>query len=83
MIEYIGGIVGGMKHKPLIVNGAKDHMHILLGLKPASSISSWGVLEFRGMADKRTSDLFRQLTDPPVGGLNQLNYLGGMRDLTN
>ena len=39
MIEYIGGIVGGMKHKPLIVNGAKDHMHILLGLNPSVSIS--------------------------------------------
>ena len=39
VIEYIGGIVGGMKHKPLIVNGAKDHMHILLGLNPSVSIS--------------------------------------------
>jgi len=28
-----------MKHKPLIVNGAKDHMHILLGLNPSVSIS--------------------------------------------
>ena len=39
MIEYTGGIVGGMKRKPLIVNGAKDHMHILLGLNPSVSIS--------------------------------------------
>lgn len=39
VIEYIGGIVGGMRHKPLIVNGAMDHMHILLGLSPAVSIS--------------------------------------------
>ena len=39
VIEYIGGIVGGMKHKPLIINGAKDHMHILLGLNPSVSIS--------------------------------------------
>ncbi|MDX9729388.1 MAG: transposase [Bacteroidales bacterium] len=39
VIEYIGGIVGGMKHKPLIVNGAMDHIHILLGLNPAVSIS--------------------------------------------
>ena len=39
VIEYIGGIVGGMRHKPLIVNGAMDHMHILRGLSPAVSIS--------------------------------------------
>lgn len=39
VIEYIGGIVGGMKHKPLIVNGAMDHMHILLGMNPSVSIS--------------------------------------------
>jgi REP element-mobilizing transposase RayT len=37
--EYIGGIVGGMKHKPLIINGARDHLHILLGLNPSVSIS--------------------------------------------
>ena len=37
--EYIGGIIGGMKHKPLIINGAMDHLHILLGLNPAVSIS--------------------------------------------
>ena len=37
--EYIGGIVGGMKHKPLIVNGAMDHVHILLGLNPTVSVS--------------------------------------------
>ncbi|HNX84401.1 MAG TPA: hypothetical protein PKK03_08100 [Bacteroidales bacterium] len=40
---------------------------------PAPASSLWGVLEFRLLADKRTSDLFRQLTDPPVGGLNQLS----------
>jgi REP element-mobilizing transposase RayT len=39
VIEYIGGIVRGMKHKPLIVNGAMDHIHILLGLNPTVSIS--------------------------------------------
>ena len=39
IFEYIGGIIKGMKHKALIVNGVADHVHILLGLNPSVSIS--------------------------------------------
>lgn len=39
VFEYIGGIISGMKHKSLIVNGVRDHVHILMGLNPTVSIS--------------------------------------------
>ena len=39
VFEYISGIVTGMKHKSIIVNGAQDHIHILLGLNPSKSVS--------------------------------------------
>ena len=37
--EYISGIIRGMRHKSIIVNGVSDHIHILLGLNPAVSVS--------------------------------------------
>lgn len=39
LFEYISGIVKNLKHKPLIVNGYIDHIHIFLGLNPAVSVS--------------------------------------------
>jgi putative transposase len=37
--EYIGGIITGLKHKSIIVNGTSNHVHILLGLDPSISVS--------------------------------------------
>jgi putative transposase len=39
VFEYIGGIILKLNHKPLIVNGMTDHVHILFGLNPSISIS--------------------------------------------
>lgn len=39
LFEYTSGIIRNKGHKPLIVNGTQDHIHILLGLKPSSSVS--------------------------------------------
>jgi putative transposase len=39
IFEYIGGILVGLKHKPIIINGVSDHIHILFGLNPAISVS--------------------------------------------
>jgi REP element-mobilizing transposase RayT len=39
IFEYISGIITDLKHKSIIVNGASDHIHILIGLNPAISIS--------------------------------------------
>jgi len=36
---YVSGIIKGLKHKSLIVNGVPDHIHILLGLNPSVSVS--------------------------------------------
>jgi putative transposase len=50
--EYISGIITGMKHKSIIVNGVEDHIHILLGLNPSVSVSD----TVHGI--KRSSSLF-------------------------
>lgn len=39
VFEYISGIITGMNHKSIIVNGMSDHVHILIGLNPSISIS--------------------------------------------
>lgn len=39
VFEYISGIVTNQRHKSIIVNGVSDHIHILLGLNPAISVS--------------------------------------------
>ncbi len=39
IFEYISGIITGMKHKSIIVNGVADHIHILFGLNPSVSVS--------------------------------------------
>jgi putative transposase len=37
--KYIAGIVSGKEQKPLAVNGMPDHVHVLVGLRPAMRIS--------------------------------------------
>ncbi|HNS16692.1 MAG TPA: IS200/IS605 family transposase [Bacteroidales bacterium] len=52
IFEYISGIISTMDHKPIIVNGMADHVHILIGLNPSISISD----TVHGI--KRNSSLF-------------------------
>jgi putative transposase len=37
--KYIAGIISGKGQKALAVNGMPDHIHVLVGLKPAMRIS--------------------------------------------
>lgn len=37
--KYIAGIIRNKEQKPLAVNGMPDHIHVLMGLKPAMRIS--------------------------------------------
>jgi putative transposase len=39
VFKYMVGIIKGKNHKPIIVNGVTDHVHVFVGLKPAMSIS--------------------------------------------
>ncbi|WP_338875813.1 IS200/IS605 family transposase [Spirosoma sp. SC4-14] len=39
LYKYIAGIIKGKDQKPIIVNGAADHVHIFAGLRPSMSIS--------------------------------------------
>ena len=39
LYKYISGIVTGKEQKSLVVKGMPDHIHILVGLKPAMRIS--------------------------------------------
>lgn len=38
VFKYISGIIKGKNQKPIIVNGVSDHVHVLVGLKPAMPI---------------------------------------------
>jgi REP element-mobilizing transposase RayT len=38
LYRYIAGIVNGKEQKSLAVNGMPDHIHVLVGLKPAMRI---------------------------------------------
>eukprot|EP01029_Cantina_marsupialis_P002084 TRINITY_DN118_c0_g1_i3.p2 TRINITY_DN118_c0_g1~~TRINITY_DN118_c0_g1_i3.p2 ORF type:complete len:157 (+),score=25.29 TRINITY_DN118_c0_g1_i3:163-633(+) len=37
--RYLSGILREMGHKPIIVNGGVDHVHILIGLNPSLAIA--------------------------------------------
>ncbi|MCB0278742.1 MAG: IS200/IS605 family transposase [Calditrichaeota bacterium] len=37
--KYISGIVEKKGHKMIVINGMSDHIHILIGMKPFSSVS--------------------------------------------
>lgn len=39
LYKYIAGIIQNNNHKLLAINGMPDHIHILIGLRPAQSIS--------------------------------------------
>ncbi|MDY6801734.1 MAG: IS200/IS605 family transposase [Bacteroidota bacterium] len=40
LYKYIAGIIQNKNQKLLAINGASDHIHILVGLNPAMSISN-------------------------------------------
>ena len=37
--EYIGGTIRGLEAKPLEVGGIADHVHILIGIRPAQCVA--------------------------------------------
>jgi len=37
--KYMTGIVKNKGHKPIIINGVADHVHIFIGLKPSMALS--------------------------------------------
>ncbi|MBI5541528.1 MAG: IS200/IS605 family transposase [Bacteroidia bacterium] len=39
IIPYISSIINNKGHKPIIINGMTDHIHILFGLNPKQSLS--------------------------------------------
>ena len=39
LYKYISGIIKNNNHKVLVINGMPDHIHILIGLRPAQSLS--------------------------------------------
>jgi putative transposase len=39
IFEYMSGVTSHLKHKPIIINGIDDHVHIFLGLNPDLSLS--------------------------------------------
>ena len=39
VFKYMSGIIKAKNHKPIIVNGVADHVHVFVGLNPGMSIS--------------------------------------------
>ncbi|NOZ62176.1 MAG: IS200/IS605 family transposase [Calditrichaeota bacterium] len=39
VFKYMTGIIKNIGHKPIIINGMPDHVHILVGLSPDKTIS--------------------------------------------
>jgi len=39
LFKYITGIVQTRKHKLMAINGMSDHVHVLVGMRPAQSLS--------------------------------------------
>ena len=40
LYEYMAGIIKSFDHKPLILNGMPDHIHILVSCKPSITLSN-------------------------------------------
>ncbi len=39
LYQYISGTIRGMEQKMLAVNGVKDHIHLLIGMRPTACLS--------------------------------------------
>ena len=59
VFKYMSGIIAKKGHKPIIVNGVADHVHVFVGLNPSTSIS----------------DLVRDLKSNSSRFINEHNYL--------
>lgn len=40
ILKYVTGIIRNKKHKLIAINGTSNHIHILIGLNPAESLSN-------------------------------------------
>ena len=40
ILKYMTGIIKNTGHKPIIINGVTDHVHVLIGLSPDKTISN-------------------------------------------
>jgi REP element-mobilizing transposase RayT len=40
VFRYMAGIIREKEQKPIIVNGVSDHVHLLVGLRPAMSLAA-------------------------------------------
>lgn len=61
VFKYISGITKNKGHKPIIVNGVQDHVHIFFRLKPAVAIS----------------DLIRDVKNNSTNFINENKWLRG------
>ena len=41
VFKYMSGIIKNKGHKPIIVNGVEDHVHVFVGLKPSRRFLTW------------------------------------------
>lgn len=51
LYQYMTGIVRGHKYKPLAIGGTADHIHLVIGMHPAQSISDF-VEEIKSAASR-------------------------------
>ena len=61
VFKYMAGIIKNKGHKPIIVNGVEDHVHVFVGLKPAMAIS----------------DLVRDIKNNSSNFINEHRWVGG------
>jgi putative transposase len=59
--KYMSGIVKAKNQKPIIVNGVADHVHLFIGLKPATALS----------------DLVRDIKNNTANFINDKKFLRG------
>ncbi|HNP08069.1 MAG TPA: IS200/IS605 family transposase [Cyclobacteriaceae bacterium] len=59
--KYMAGVVKNKGHKPIIVNGVSDHVHLFIGLKPAMALS----------------DLVRDIKNNTSNFINEKQYIKG------
>ncbi len=61
VFKYIAGIIKEKGHKPIIVNGVTDHVHLFIGFRPAMALS----------------DLVRDIKNNTSNFINDKKYLKG------
>ena len=59
--KYIAGIIKNKGHKPIIVNGMTDHIHVFAGMKPSIAVS----------------DLTRDIKNNSSGFINEMKWVKG------